>query len=200
MGGCFFFFRCPFGGSGEIVLIPGDGFLEPLEQRGFWLPPQEAVCFGTIYSSAGLSCGLTGVPSDLTVESHEVGNGDGELADGDFFPGAQVERLGFVIEGCSEEDGFRRVPDEEEFSRGASISPEGNVRDSLFLCLHEFANHCGDHVAGLGVEVITGSIEVDGYKVDAIEVVLLAIGLQLDEEHFLCQAIGGIRFFGIAVP
>src|SRR3989442_8562105 len=51
-----------------------------------------------------------------------------------------------------------------------------------------------------GIEVIAGTIEVDRQQKYRIEAVLLAIGLSLDEQHLLCETVGSVGFFRIAIP
>jgi len=55
-------------------------------------------------------------------------------------------------------------------------------------------------VTGIGVEVVSGAVEVDGQQKYGVEAVFGAIGLGLDEEHFLCQAIGCVGLLGVTVP
>jgi len=49
-------------------------------------------------------------------------------------------------------------------------------------------------------KIISGTVKIDGHKKNGIETVLLAVGLSLDQEHFLGQPIRGVRLFRIAIP
>src|SRR2546428_1619188 len=51
-----------------------------------------------------------------------------------------------------------------------------------------------------GIKIVAGTIQVYGKQVDRIKAVLLPVSLGLDEQHFLCESVGGIRLFGISVP
>src|SRR5262245_4532048 len=50
------------------------------------------------------------------------------------------------------------------------------------------------------MEVISWPVEVHRHQIDGIKAIFLAIGLRLDEEHLLGQAIWGVGFFRIAIP
>ena len=50
------------------------------------------------------------------------------------------------------------------------------------------------------VEVVARTIEVHGQQVDALEPILLAVGLQLNEQHLLRQSVWRVRLLRIAVP
>ena len=50
------------------------------------------------------------------------------------------------------------------------------------------------------VEVVSRPVEIYGQQEDAVEAVLRPVGLRLDEQHLLGQAIGRVRLFRIAVP
>ena len=51
-----------------------------------------------------------------------------------------------------------------------------------------------------GVEIIPGTIEVDGDQVDRVEIVLLTIRLALHEKHLLGEPVRRVRFLGVTVP
>ncbi len=55
-------------------------------------------------------------------------------------------------------------------------------------------------MAGLEVEVVARSVEVHRQEEDAVETVLLAVRLKLDEERFLCHTVRRVRLLGISVP
>ena len=57
-----------------------------------------------------------------------------------------------------------------------------------------------DDVGGGGVEVVARPVEVDGEHVDGVEAVLGPVGLGLDEQRFLGDAVGRVRLFRVAVP
>ena len=57
-----------------------------------------------------------------------------------------------------------------------------------------------NHVRGFKVEVVSGTIQVDGEEVDRVEVVFLAICLGLHHQHLLGQPVGRVRLFGVADP
>ena len=51
-----------------------------------------------------------------------------------------------------------------------------------------------------GIEVVAGPVEVHRDEVDDVEAVLLAVGLALDEQHLLGEAVRRVRLLGVAVP
>ena len=50
------------------------------------------------------------------------------------------------------------------------------------------------------IEVVARPVQVDRQQGDGIEAVLLAVGLGLDEQHFLGQSVRGVGLLRIAVP
>lgn len=51
-----------------------------------------------------------------------------------------------------------------------------------------------------GVKVIPRPIKIHGQEIDTIKAILLPIGLQLHEKGFFSNTVGGVGFFGVAVP
>ena len=66
--------------------------------------------------------------------------------------------------------------------------------------INTFLDEGGDDMGGLGIEIITGAIEIHGQQENGIKTILLPIRLRLYQHHLLGEAIGGIRLFGITVP
>ena len=52
----------------------------------------------------------------------------------------------------------------------------------------------------LEVEVVAGAVEARRHEVDAVDAVLLPVGLRADEERALGGAVRRVRLFGVAVP
>ena len=50
------------------------------------------------------------------------------------------------------------------------------------------------------VEVVVRAVEVHGKQVDAVEAVLLPVGLQLHQQHLLGQPVRRVGLLGVAVP
>jgi hypothetical protein len=55
-------------------------------------------------------------------------------------------------------------------------------------------------VRGLRIVVVPGAVEVHRQQVDRVEPVLLAVGLCLDEQHLLGDAVRRVGLLGVAVP
>ena len=55
-------------------------------------------------------------------------------------------------------------------------------------------------MAGLEVDVVAWPIEVHRQEEDAVEAVLLAVRLQLDQQRFLRHSVRRVRLLGISVP
>ena len=51
-----------------------------------------------------------------------------------------------------------------------------------------------------GSKLSRGPVEVDGQEVDHVDAVLLPVGLPLDQQHLLGEAVGRVRLLGVAVP
>src|ERR1700674_4201453 len=66
--------------------------------------------------------------------------------------------------------------------------------------LDKLSNHPRNYVSRLDIEVVAGSVEVDGEEANRIHTVLVSVRLRLHQEHLLRQAVGRIGFFRIAVP
>ena len=80
-------------------------------------------------------------------------------------------------------------------------SPQSTTCDCARIAgVDELADHGRDYVAGLEIEVVTGSIEVHRKQRDDRGAVLLAIGLRLHDEHALGEAIRRVGLFGVPVP
>src|SRR5438552_15615102 len=93
----------------ELALIPGDGFDQPVAETG---PRTEAeLTQGTtrIQAAARLAVRFRGVPPDFPLEAAQLANHFHHGANGDFLPGANVDRLRFVIMLSGEHDGLGGV-------------------------------------------------------------------------------------------
>ena len=123
-----------------------------------------------------------------------------EVADGDFLAGAEVDGVGVVVALGGEDDAFGGVVDVDELAGGGAGAPDVDGGGAGVAGVEAFPDEGGDDVRAGGVEVVPRAVEVDGDEVDAVEAVLLAVGLALDEEHFLGEAVGGVGFLGVAVP
>jgi len=76
-----------------------------------------------------------------------------------------------------------------------TISP----RSPFFASAH-LADQGGDDVRGVQVEVVARAVQVDRQQEDAVEAVLLAVGLRLHQHHLLRQPVGRVRFLRVALP
>src|SRR5437762_3353518 len=68
------------------------------------------------------------------------------------------------------------------------------------LSLEELPDQGGYDVGSFQVEVITGTVEVRYQEIDGIESVLSPIGLTLNEQHLLCEAVRRVGLFRISGP
>lgn len=66
---------------------------------------------GGVEAAAGLAVGFGGVPVDLACVAAELGDQFGEVADGDFAAGAEVDGVGGVVVFGGQDDGFGGVFD-----------------------------------------------------------------------------------------
>ncbi len=55
-------------------------------------------------------------------------------------------------------------------------------------------------MAAVEIEVVARPIEIGGEQVDGVESVLGPVGLSLDEEHLLGEAVGSVRLLRVSVP
>src|SRR6185503_10496022 len=71
------------------------------------------------------------------------------------------------------------------------------ARDAGLLAL---ADHRGDHVRRLEVEVVAGAVHVRGEQVRRCEAELLLVGREAGLERALGDAVGRVRLLGESAP
>ena len=82
-------------------------------ERGVGAPPEQFVGAGRVDSAARLSVGLGRVPPQFTVEADEPGDRLHRLADRHLMVRAEVDRFGAYVTFGGDDDGARRIIDEE---------------------------------------------------------------------------------------
>jgi len=114
--------------------------------------------------------------------------------------GGDVDRFGGIVFFRGENQSLGTVVDVQEFSGGVPGPPGSDAAQISPLGLDVLADEGGNDMAGLEIEVISRSIEVDREEEDPIEAVLFAVALEHDEERFFGDAVGGVGLFGEPVP
>ena len=64
----------------------------------------------------------------------------------------------------------------------------------------ELSHQGRNHVGGLRVEIVAGAVEIHRQEVDALEPVLLPVGLEHYQQGLLGDRIGSVGLFGISAP
>src|SRR5207247_11231945 len=95
---------------------------------------------------------------------------------------------------------FGGVLEVEELTRRRAGAPALDERLAPVAGIDALLDERGDDVGRGRIEVVAGSVEVDGQEEDGVEPVLLAVGLALYEERLLGDAVRRIGLLGIAVP
>jgi len=155
---------------------------------------------GGVEHAAGLAVGFGGVPDDAALKAGQFHDERHEVADGDFETGADIDGIGFVVFLCRKHNRFGRVLDVEKLACGGAGPPDHDFLYASLLRVHALFDQGGDDMGGAGIEVVAGTIEIDGQEEDRIEPVLLAVRLGLDKHHLLGQAVRGVGFLGVAAP
>ena len=148
----------------------------------------------------GCPSGLFGIPEDPSREAHELRDELGQRPYRDLEARPQVHWLRSAVALRGHADAACGVVYVQEFARGLARAPGldgvGPVVQRVLHLLDEGGNDVGER----GIEVVAGSVEVDGQEVHDVEAVLLPIGLALHEQHLLGEAVGGVRFLRVAGP
>lgn len=147
-------------------MVEGDG--------GF---PAEGGDAGDIKELAGGAVRHGGVPVDFPGEAGGGADVGGEFGDGEVLTAADVDWLGGVIDREEVEAGAGEVITVEEFTPWGAGAPEGDAGIAAGLGLVEFADHGGEDVGVLRVEIVAGAVEVGGHGADEAGAELLAVGL-----------------------
>ncbi|MNY13324.1 hypothetical protein D3C86_1464550 [compost metagenome] len=119
---------------------------------------------------------LGGIPDDLALEAHRLGDEAGQLLDGHVGARAHVDVLLPLVVLHQEDAGIRQIVHVQELAPGRARAPQGHA-GAVQLGLVELADHRGQHVRGHEVEVVVGPVEVGGHGRDEAGAVLLVVGL-----------------------
>ena len=163
-------------------------------------PAEEIRSAGGVEGAARLAVGLGGIPNQLALETGQAGDHLGQVFDADLLPGTQVDRLGAVEELGGGQDAVGGIAGVQEFAGRRAIAPQHHFLIAARLGFDALADQGRDDVRSLQVKVVARAVQVDRQQVDGIEAILLAVGLGLDEQHLLGQAVGGVGLFGVAIP
>ena len=150
----------------------------------------------------GWPSGFVGSQRISPVKPVSLGDQLHEVADRDLLAGAQVDRLGAVVALGGEDDALGGVVDVEELARGRAGAPDVDVvgARSRRASTH-FLMSAGITCELRRVEVVAGAVEVDrDAGRSTLKPYCCAVGLALDQEHLLGQAVGGVRLLRVAVP
>ena len=96
----------------------------PSSNGGFGTPAEQFVGAGGVDAPAGLAVGFARVPAQLTVEADEPGDRLHRLADRHFVVRAEVDRIDALVALGGEDDGPRRIVDEEVLAARRTRAPD----------------------------------------------------------------------------
>jgi len=183
-----------------VGFVPGDGLAEAGLEIGYRFEAEHLAGAGGVQGATGLAVGFGGIPAEFAFVAGEAGDGFGEIADGDFLADAEVDGFGGVELFGAEDDATSGVVHIDEFPRGGAGAPDVDGGGAAVTGVDHLLDDGGDDVGAGGVEIVPRAVEIDGDEIDGVEAVLLAIGLALDEEHLLGEAVGGVGLLRVAVP
>src|SRR6478735_9976337 len=107
--------------------VPRDRPLQALGQRRLRLEAEQPLRLRGIERAARLAVGHGRVPADLAREARQLGDRRGQLADRGLDAGAEVDRLGAVVELGRTDEAVRAVLDVEELARRRAVAPEHDL-------------------------------------------------------------------------
>ena len=136
----------------------------------------------------------------MAFEAGEFYNFFDKVFDCNFKTGTDIDRFGAVLALGSKKDTFRSIAGVNEFTRCGARSPADDMVIARIDCIDAFLYKGRNDVGAVRVEIVPRAVEIDGNKKYAVETIFCTIGLGLDEEHFLGEAIRGVCFFGVAIP
>ena len=101
---------------------------------------------------------------------------------------------------CRLDDPRGTILDVQKLTRNTTRTPNFDERGPIASSLDTLVNQGRNHMRGLQIKVISGTIKVRWKQKNCIEAVLVAVCLGLDQHHFFGQPVRRIRLFRIAVP
>ncbi len=165
-------------GGGE-ALFEGDAGL-----------PAGGFDFGDVQQLARGAVGFAGVGEDFASESNGFCDQLGELKNGDFLAGADVDPVRWGIELEEVEAGAGEIIGVEEFAAGGSGSPHGDGCVAVFLGFVEAADEGGDDVGVFRVVVVAGAVKVGRHGAVVEQTVLSAVMLAEFESGDFRDGVG----------
>src|SRR5579872_1946097 len=113
--------------SVAVSLVPRQSLDESVPQPRRRLEAELSFGAGRVQAPPRLPVGLRRIPAKFAGKAAQIANHLGQLSDGGFLPGADVDRLRFVVTFGGQRDGLRCVAHEKELSRSGSGPPDVDV-------------------------------------------------------------------------
>src|SRR3954447_8058276 len=155
-------------GGGEALDRPAQPFL----QRHLRLEAHQLAGARHVEVARRLAVGVGVVPHDLALEPAELVDRLGEVADARLHARPDVHRLRRIELLGGKDHRPRGVVAVEELAGRAARAPQRHVLLAAVARLHELADHRGDHVRVLEIEVVLRPVEVGHHGHAGVEVVL----------------------------
>ncbi len=140
------------------------------------------------------------IPPNVARESSQFRYQVHQIADGNLSAASEIDGIGFVIVLGRAQDTLGGILDVKEFTRRAAGAPAFDKCVTALAGVDALLDERGNNVRGFWIEIVARPIEVDRQEVHSIQAVLPPVGLALNEDRFLGNAVGGIGLFRIAVP
>ena len=129
--------------------------------NGICGPPAEQLLGARgVDAPAGLAVGLGRVPAQLAVEADEAGDRLDRLADRDLVVGAEVDRLGAVVDLGRQHDGLGGVVDVEVLAARPAGAPHLDLVLAALDRLDALLDQRRDDVRDRRVELVAGPVQV----------------------------------------
>lgn len=147
----------------------------------------QALRFGP-HIARGVELNLVEVVADFITDQL------GEMTDGEFFTGADIDE--FVFAFCGEASGNSdEVVNEDEFSLLVTVSPENNWF-AVEFAVNDFANQVEDEMELAIIRMVARAIQGGRDQTEVTQAVLALKGEQSDVEHAFGVAVGEEAFDG----
>src|SRR6266542_2822048 len=183
-----------------LLSIPGHRPAKAIGKRGLGPPTEGEPGAARLKLAPRLTVGAGRIPDDLAAEVRFPRDESREIADGNLLTGTEIDGLRRIVPLGRQEDRLGGVFDVQKLARRRAVAPEHHLPFSPLARLEKLPNHRRNDVTRFEIKIVPRAVQVDRKQVDSVESVLLAISLQLHEEHFLGEPVRSVRLLRVSIP
>src|ERR1700683_1426405 len=180
--------------------VPVYGLQEAVAEIRLSTEAKLALRLGYIKASSRLPIRLARIPSNLAAKAAQLGNQSHQLLNANLAPGTDIYRFSLLVMLRGQYDRACTIFDIQEFTAGRATTPNLDMIRTRMDRVEAFLDQFWDYMRLLGIERITGTIEIYRKQIDRVEPVLFTIRLRLHQQHLLGDTVSRIGFLRIAVP